>query len=511
MAHKTFKELKELMTEASVGSNDIFRATESIVKYLSRTLGATFKEIDGQEYANSSGSYFGFLYISTTNHAALRVNWEGNVFHSINYWNDYATEMAPTMEIFTGKIAPGQSSFARLLPEIAEIIKNGGVTPATDEGDDLEEEPVSESVNEAVEYNGKVYNTRVDVVHAMYDAGKSIDEIKSTVGYPPGHIRKLIAKYTGESEPQTSASGKIKVVKGQAETVTPSKAVKKAQAILDDTEFADPAIVFHELEQYCRLIGQGLLTALMITGQGGVGKSFTVGDVLRQYGKKGEDYVIMKGHCTPSAMYRFLYNHYDKICVFDDCDSIFDSADGMNILKGALDSGDPREISWMTKGSDVVDTFGLEDHKEIEARLADYSAAHGGKEGTPSYFIFEGAVVFISNLSKQAIYKKDRAILSRCTTIDVTLSAQGVISRIKTVLPHIKIYAALKGRGKNGSRDITDEAIKQEVFEWISSEEFLNHPRVRGRELNFRLFDQVYKYRYGGLEDWKDLSYRAGG
>ena len=120
-------------------------------------------------------------------------------------------------------------------------------------------------------------------------------------------------------------------------------------------------------------------------------------------------------------------------------------------------------------------------------------------------------MIFISNLSKQAIYKKDRAILSRCTTIDVTLSAQGVISRIKTVLPHIKIYAALKGRGKNGSRDITDEAIKQEVFEWISSEEFLNHPRVRGRELNFRLFDQVYKYRYGGLEDWKELSYRAGG
>lgn len=508
LEHKTFK---EMLTEASVGTNDIFRATENIVKYLGRQLSAVFKEIDGQEYANSTGTYFGFLYICSENNAAIRVNWDGNTFHSINYWQNYATDLVPTLEIFTSKIAPGHTSFVRLLPEIAEIIKNGGVKSEDDETYDDLEEPVDESLNEDVEYNGEVYKSRVEVVKAMYDAGKSIDEIKTVVGYPPGHIRKLIAKYTGESEPQTSASGKIKVLKGQPETLTPSKACKKAQQMLDDTEYADPDVVFHELEQYCTLIGKGLLTALMITGQGGVGKSFTVTDTLRKFGNKGEDYVIMKGHCTPSAMYKFLYNHYNQICVFDDCDSIFDTADGMNILKGALDSGDPREISWMTKGGDIVDTFGIENHEEIEERLSEYSESHGGKEGTPSYFIFEGAVIFISNLSKQQIYKKDRAILSRCTTIDITLTARDVIKRIQTVLPHIKIYAALKGKGKNGGRDITDDAIKKEVFEWISSDEYLNHPKMRGKEINFRLFDQCYKYRYGGLEDWRELSYRAGG
>lgn len=507
MAHKTFK---ELMTEASVGQSDIFRASDNIVKYLGKQLGCTYREIDGQDYANSTGNYFGFLYISPENYSAIRVNWDGNTFHSINFWNDYKTETVPALEIFTAKIAPGQSSFARLLPEIAEIIKNGGVQDPDAMDDDFDDE-VNESLNEDVEYNGEVYKSRVEVVKAMYDAGKSIDEIKTVVGYPPGHIRKLIAKYTGEAEPKTSTSGKIKVLKGQPETLTPSKATKKAQQMLDDTEYADPDIVFHELEQYCTLIGKGLLTALMITGQGGVGKSFTVGDVLRHYGNKGEDYVIMKGHCTPSAMYRFLYNHYDKICVFDDCDSIFDTADGMNILKGALDTGDPREISWMTKGSDVVNTFGMESHDEIEAALAEYSGSHGGKEGTPSYFVFEGAVIFISNLPKQAIYKKDRAILSRCTVIDITLSARDIIKRIKTVLPHIKIYSALKGKGKNGSRDITNDAIKKEVFEYISSDEFLNNPKMRGKEINFRLFDQVYKYRYGELDDWKQLALRAGG
>lgn len=509
MAHKTFK---ELISEASVGSKDIWRATENIIKFIERNLGKEFKEIDGQEYANNDGTFFGFLYISPEDNSAIRINWNGNEFYSINYWDNYAEQMNPVMEIFTGKIIPGQSSFARLLPEIVEILKNGGVKSDEDESDEDLEEPdeVNESLNEDVEYNGQIYKSRVEVVKAMYDAGDSIDEIKSVVGYPPGHIRKLIAKYTGEAEPKTSESGKVKVLGGKAETVLPSKSAKKAQELLNDTEYADPDIVFKELEQFTSLVGKGYLTALMITGQGGVGKSFTVVDVLKQYGTKGEDYVIMKGHCTPAAMYKFLYNHYDKICVFDDCDSIFDSADGMNILKGALDSSDPREIAWTTKGSDVVDTFGIENHNEIEARLAEYSGSHGGKEGTPSYFIFEGAVIFISNLTKQTIYKKDRAILSRCTCIDITLTAKDIIKRIQTVLPHIKIYAALKGRGKGGGRDITDEAIKQEVFDYISSDEYLDNPKMRGKEISFRLFDQVYKMRAGGLPDWKQLALRGG-
>ena len=29
----------------------------------------------------------------------------------------------------------------------------------------------------------------------------------------------------------------------------------------------------------------------------------------------------MKGRCSPSLMFEFLFKNYDKICVFDDCDS----------------------------------------------------------------------------------------------------------------------------------------------------------------------------------------------
>lgn len=495
------KTFKEFVNEASVGKADVEGASTRIIKYLEKRIGASYKLVDGQNYSNSSGSYFGVLYVSDDN-KAIRVNWDDGKFHSINVWNDYATEMAPAFEIFTNKIAPGDSSFVKLLPEIAEIIVNGGYS---DDDDDLgdEEELAESTINEDFEYNGEVYKDKVSIVRAMYDAGENMDTIKQVTRLSPGYIRSTIEKYTGSAAPKTTKGG-LKVVKGAAETLTPSKATKKAQAILDDTEYADPEIVFSDLSDYCTLIGKGLMPALMITGQGGIGKSFTVTDVLNKYGKKGEDYVIMKGRCTPSAMYKFLYYHYNQICVFDDCDSIFNSEDGMNILKGALDSGNPREISWMTKGADIVDTFGIEDHDEIESIMAQWSADHNGREGTPSYFQFNGAVIFISNLTKKDIYKKDRAILSRCTVIDIVLRAKDVINRIQTVLPHIKVFDI---RGRN----IANDEGKKIVFEWISSEEFLNDPRMRGKEVNFRLFNQVYAFWYAGLENWKNLAYRAGG
>ena len=498
--HKSFK---DLISEASVGKAAISRASVNIVKYLQKHLDKEFKPCDGNIYANGSGTYTGYLFICPADNAAIRVNWAGTKFHSINVWNNYVDEVSPAMEIFTGKIAPGEASFARLLPEIAAAIKDRGF--ASEDDEPMDELAESSNVNEAYEYNGKTYSTKVDIVHAMYDEGKSVEEIKNAVGYPPGHIRNLIARYKGElGSVQKSKSGKVKVVKGVPETILPNKGTQKADEVLDDTEYADPQIVFSDLQQYVTLVGRRLIPALLITGQGGVGKSFTVTEILNKYGSKGKEYVIMKGRCTPAAMYKFLYNHYNQICVFDDCDSVFGSEDGMNVLKGALDSGNPREISWMTKGSDIVDTFGIESHEECEQALAAWSAENKGRDGTPSYYQFRGGVIFISNLTKRDIYKKDRAILSRCTVVDIVLRAKDVINRIETVLPHIKVYDI-------DGHNIANDEGKKIVFDFIKSDEFQNHPKMRGKEVNFRMFNQVYTYWYAGFENWKDLSFRAGG
>ncbi|MCF0117071.1 MAG: hypothetical protein HUJ61_03360 [Bacilli bacterium] len=265
---------------------------------------------------------------------------------------------------------------------------------------------------------------------------------------------------------------------------------------------SDPLPIFEQLNTYTLMVAQRLDTALLVTGQGGVGKSYNVNRILSSYGKKGKDYVVMKGKSSVSAMYKFLYDNYNKIVVFDDCDSVLQNEDGLNILKGVLDSSAIREVSWNTSGASICNTFGCETHEEIEKKLSSWSALHKGKEGIPNYFRFEGACIFISNLSADDLKKnaKMAPLLTRCTAVDIQLTPEDVIYRMKAVLPDIKIY---NSRGQ----DISKDELKQEVFEFISSEEFLNDPRISGKKISFRLFNKSYMFRYAGLPNWKQLSF----
>lgn len=540
------KNFASFLTESTVGGGDTYRASTKIVEFLGKKLSQEYAELDGQTYTNASGTYFGFLFVSKTDNSAIRVNWEGNKFHSINFWIDWDYETDPTKEIFVKDAEPGKSSFAKLLPDIAAILVDENSIDT--EGEEPAEGEATEEVNESllterkVEYEGKLYNGKAELVIDLYEQDSDLEEIQSIVQLNKKYIKAIIAKYLYEKGGSVSEIGealgmnnqdvraavnaaegedeggdnkvehneKIKVLKGAKETVVLNKLVKKGQQQLDDTQYADPDIVFDEITDYVTMAAKELLPALLITGQGGIGKSYNVEKILDQYGKRHETWEKVKGKASAAAMYNTLWYNRDKIVVFDDCDSVFKDPDAINVLKGALDSNDFREISWATKAEGMVYTLDLDDNKEILQRCQEWSDQHHGKEAIPNHFIFEGEVIFISNLTKAEIYKRDSALLTRCTCIDVVLSAQGVMKRLQTVLPHIKVYKAMGARGSEG-KDITDEELKQEVFDFMNSDEFLKNPKVRGKELNFRVFDQIYKLRYAELPNWKERAYACGG
>ena len=540
------KNFVSFLTEATVGGGDTYRASTKIVEFLGKKLSQEYAELDGQTYTNASGTYFGFLFVSKTDNSAIRVNWEGNKFHSINFWIDWDYETDPTKEIFVKDAEPGKSSFAKLLPDIAAILVDENSIDT--EGEEPAEGEATEEINESllterkVEYEGKLYNGKAELVIDLYEQDSDLEEIQSIVQLNKKYIKAIIAKYLYEKGGSVSEIGealgmnnqdvraavnaaegegeggdnkvehneKIKVLKGAKETVVLNKLVKKGQQQLDDTQYADPDIVFDEITDYVTMAAKELLPALLITGQGGIGKSYNVEKILDQYGKRHETWEKVKGKASAAAMYNTLWYNRDKIVVFDDCDSVFKDPDAINVLKGALDSNDFREISWATKAEGMVYTLDLDDNKEILQRCQEWSDQHHGKEAIPNHFIFEGEVIFISNLTKAEIYKRDSALLTRCTCIDVVLSAQGVMKRLQTVLPHIKVYKAMGARGSEG-KDITDEELKQEVFDFMNSDEFLKNPKVRGKELNFRVFDQIYKLRYAELPNWKERAYACGG
>jgi len=213
---------------------------------------------------------------------------------------------------------------------------------------------------------------------------------------------------------------------------------------------------FHFLEHFVKMVARGQSNALFVSGPGGLGKTHTIMETLKQCGKKedaiGEidgDFIVIKGFTTAKGMYRTLWENNGKIIVFDDADSSFRDLIGANILKGALDSSDKRVISWMA-----------------ETRSQD--------DDLPSRFEFTGRVIFISNL---VMSKVPQAIVSRCMKVSLDMNTEEKVDRIEMVMQ------------ERGFMQNVDFHIKMEVMN------FIREHAVKFTDLNVRSAMNLVKIR----------------
>lgn len=206
---------------------------------------------------------------------------------------------------------------------------------------------------------------------------------------------------------------------------------------------------FDFLADFTDMAIQGTAAAVLVSGRGGLGKTYTVKHQIKLAGyhythefeaplvpakskdddgdgdgddtstddddaepemipdplwvNPGEVHYV-KGYSTASALYQTLFANNDKMIVFDDCDSIQKDQNALNILKGALDSEDERWISWNT----------------------------GRKpKGTPMTFNFTGRVVFITNIRLDHIAD---SLKTRCLKVDLTMTDDEKISRMRHII-----------------------------------------------------------------------------
>lgn len=168
------------------------------------------------------------------------------------------------------------------------------------------------------------------------------------------------------------------------------------------------------------MLSQGNQSSVIVSGPGGLGKSFTVMDALKKSGLKdvslldeadvgssintARTFRVIKGYSTPKGLYRILYENRNSVIVFDDCDSVLKDPVSLNLLKGALDSYSRRIISWRADFKD---------------------------EDLPNVFEFKGRVVFISNLPS---YAMDQAVISRSMAVDLTMTNMQKVERMKWLL-----------------------------------------------------------------------------
>jgi hypothetical protein len=213
-------------------------------------------------------------------------------------------------------------------------------------------------------------------------------------------------------------------------------AVAESQVVEAVTETDEEAIArirerFEILHEMTKAATNGDIRAMIVSGPPGVGKSFGIeqeidkATLLDQIAGRKLRAEVVKGSATPIGLYQTLYKYSDSNCVlvFDDCDSILLDDVSLNLLKGALDSGKKRKISWLSESSALR------------------------REGIPDSFNFNGSVIFITNLKFDAMKSQKLrdhldALQSRCHYLDLTLDTQrDKVLRIKQIAADGELFA----------------------------------------------------------------------
>jgi predicted AAA+ superfamily ATPase len=248
----------------------------------------------------------------------------------------------------------------------------------------------------------------------------------------------------------------------------------------DEERMAEIAERFEILTEMTKAATNGDIRAMIVSGPPGVGKSYGVeaeiekATLLDQIAGKRLRADVVKGAATPIGLYQTLYRYSDPNCVvvFDDCDSILLDDVSLNLLKGALDSGKKRKISW------------LADSRILRS------------EGIPSSFDFKGSVIFITNLKfdkmkSQKLRDHLDALQSRCHYLDLTLDTmRDKILRIRQIARTGELFSDLD----------LGQAAQDEIID------FMNDNKNRLREMSLRQAIKIAQLYKSFPNNWKALA-----
>lgn len=216
-------------------------------------------------------------------------------------------------------------------------------------------------------------------------------------------------------------------------TATTNKEVEEVNNFFEDEERATPEERFDDMKNYIYNIIAGRRPLALLCGAPGVGKTFRVMQAVKGTGKEhNRDYKLLKGKCTPSALYTALHDYKDKgkLIIMDDCDSVFKDGDAINLLKAAFDSSDERWVSWNISSPIPMPT-------EL-AEVCDDAVWNELKNRWeyPKEFLYEGGGIVITNFNAGQI---DTAIRNRALICDLSFTVQEVLDLIRGLAPKIGV------------------------------------------------------------------------
>lgn len=198
------------------------------------------------------------------------------------------------------------------------------------------------------------------------------------------------------------------------------------QAESEDEAMTRIGETFLMLDKITDACARGVIRGLVVSGPPGIGKSYGVekqleaANMFRKMAGKDPKYEVVSGGVSSIGLYQKLYYNRtsEQVLVFDDCDGVLFEEECLNLLKGALNSGDKRRICWNKESR----TLKVEDIPEV--------------------FDFEGSIIFLSNIDfERSIAKNSRisshleAIMSRCHYLDLEIGTmRDKLLRIKQII-----------------------------------------------------------------------------
>jgi hypothetical protein len=280
-----------------------------------------------------------------------------------------------------------------------------------------------------------------------------------------GNYSAKVGSKTIKSYSKAYVERRVKAMVGDVETAV-AVATEKQNRYDINTRFGF-------VEKLVNMVAIGVQPSAVITGEGGLGKTYTVTKTLEANGYKDisdlaefqvgsiintrKCFTTVKGYSTAKGLYRTLFENNKSIIVFDDCDAVLKDPVALNLLKGALDSYGKRIISW---NADMKD------------------------EDLPRSFEFTGRVIFISNMDQDKI---DQAIRSRSMMIDLSMSLDQKIDRMEFIAKSDEFLPEYDAKIKSDSLSLIRE-IKDDC-----------------KEISLRTLIAVCKIRASNKE-YKDLA-----
>lgn len=283
----------------------------------------------------------------------------------------------------------------------------------------------------------------------------------------------LIIK-NGEREMKVHANKADYLVMETTELNDAVCAMTPAQAALD----ANIKKRFSIFDRLIEFVIKGAVRSLIVSGAAGIGKSYNLETRLNKAIDHEEinSFTILKGKISAIALFAQLFLHKNKgdVLVLDDIDVIFQDETSLNLLKGALDTGDTRRLSWLTASTWLEE------------------------QGIDQEFEFEGSCVFVTNLDFDRMIDRGstlaphfRALMSRSIYLDLGIHTNlEIMTRIKQVVNETSM---LDVHG-------IDNYKKIQMLTWMDD----NYENLR--ELSLRTILKLASFMKGDPDGWQDIA-----